>query len=708
MQQPPPPPQAAPSTVQVWVSTPRHSGLQAALSYNSTSALPAGQLVRVPLGNRSVLGIVVDGVGSESSQPEPTQLKAVSEVWAQLPPLNAAWRRLIQFAARYYQRSASEVALTALPPGLRDLSAIQLQRRLNKLSKRLDSGSSLEEGATNASTSNSAPTLTPLQADALRDIEAAQQPVLLFGATGSGKTEVYLQAVQRILAQDPQHQVLVMVPEINLTPQLVSRFEQRFGTDAVAVLHSGLTPAQRLQHWLRAHLGHARIVLGTRVAVFASLPGLRLVIVDEEHDPSYKSQDGSRFSARDLAVYRARATRPPCTVILGSATPSLETWHAAQTGRYTRVDMPERMGGAVWPQLRLVDMQRQPPKASLSPPLLAAMQTRIAAGEQCMLLLNRRGYAPVLSCGACGWKSQCPHCSAFRVFHKVDRSLRCHHCGATQAVPKACPDCGDRDIAPVGKGTEQLQEHLELALADVHRSNGEPLRIARIDADTAHNAEALNAQLQAVHTGEVDILVGTQMVAKGHDFRRIGLVAALNPDGALYASDFRAPERLFSLLMQAGGRAGRDAQQASAPELWVQTWSPQHPLFDALKQHDFQRFAAAELAQRAAAQLPPYTHQALLRAEARTQAQAQAFLHVVRDSMLHAAQELRVTCCPVVPMPMARVANIERAQMLLECEARAPLQRLLNASTDMLHTLKRSAHGRGIVRWAIDVDPLSI
>ena len=687
-------------TVSVWVSTPHHSGLQAALSYCSDSALEAGQLVRVPLGSRQVLGIVTDS--QADAPPSATlahALKPVAEVWTALPRLNAEWQGLIQFAARYYQRSASEVARAALPPALRELDAKQLERRLKKVQGR---------EAPEAAPPTPPPPLTRGQLDALAAIAQATQPVLLFGATGSGKTEVYLHAAQSCLAQNPQHQVLVMVPEINLTPQLIARFEQRFGSAAVAVLHSGLTPAQRLQHWLRAHLGLARIVLGTRVAVFASLPHLALVIVDEEHDPSYKSQDGSRFSARDLAVYRACSSPMPCPVILGSATPSLESWQAALTGRYTRVDMPERMGGAIWPKLVLVDMQRQPPKATLSPPLLAAMHARIAANEQCLLLLNRRGYAPVLSCGACGWKSQCPNCSAFRVFHKIDRSLRCHHCGASQAVPRSCPECGDRDLAPIGKGTEQLQEHLEQTLGEMRRPNGEPVRIGRIDADTASNAQALATQLEAVHSGALDILVGTQMVAKGHDFRRIGLVAALNPDGALYASDFRAPERLFALLMQAGGRAGRDAQKASAPELWVQTWSPQHPLFDALKTHDFARFAHSELAQRVAAQLPPFTHQALVRAEAKTQAQAQAFLQLARQNMWDAANALHVSCCPVIPMPLARLANIERAQMLLESDSRSKLQHLLSQATEMLHQLKRSAHGKGVVRWAIDVDPLAI
>jgi len=342
------------------------------------------------------------------------------------------------------------------------------------------------------------------------------------------------------------------------------------------------------------------------MAVLASLPHLRLIVVDEEHDPSYKSQDGARHSARDLAIYRARLlTRhgAHCQVVLGSATPSLESWHAATAGRYLRLDMASRVGGGALPALRLLDMAQQPKGAVLAPALLAAR-------EQALLLLNRRGYAPVLACHACGWKSQCPSCSAFRVFHKIDRTLRCHHCGLTERVPRACPECGNLDIAPVGKGTEQLEEQVTALLAGQQRPDGQPLRVARMDADSTRTKGSLEAQLKRMHSGEVDVLVGTQMVAKGHDFRRITLVAALNADAALFASDYRAPERMFSLLMQAGGRAGRDAALSSGAELWVQTWHPTHPLFTALKKHDFPAFAAQQLEEREAAQLPPFVYHA--------------------------------------------------------------------------------------------------
>ena len=494
----------------------------------------------------------------------------------------------------------------------------------------------------------------------------------------------------------------------------------------MVALHSGLTPAQRLGAWLAAHSGRARIVLGTRVAVLASLPGLKLIVVDEEHDPSYKQQEGARYSARDLALYRGKLSG--AKVILGSATPSLESWHASTPapdgpGRYQRLAMPRRVGTAEGadplaglPRVRRVDMSRQPRGTLIAPPLLAAIGERVARGEQTLLLLNRRGWAPVLHCADCGWKSECPHCSAYRVFHKIDRTLRCHHCGFTQRVPRACPDCGNLDIGTLGRGTEQLEERLGELLAEVRRPDGTPARIARIDADSTRGKGQLEASLAQVHAGAVDVLVGTQMIAKGHDFRRVTLVAAINPDAALFSSDFRAPERLFALLMQSAGRAGRDAAQSAASEMWVQTQHAQHPLFAALKAHDYPGFAAAQLAERAQAGLPPFTHLALLRADARSQDAAQGFLAAfaqMAQQRLAADPALAdalapISWYPAVPLPVQRVAGIERAQMLLESPARGALQRVLAAGQPLLHALRADPAHRAIVRWAIDVDPLAM
>jgi primosomal protein N' (replication factor Y) len=400
-------------------------------------------------------------------------------------------------------------------------------------------------------------------------------------------------------------------------------------------------------------------------------------------------------------VYRGRLEDVP--VLLGSATPSLETWHRAEQGAYRRLVLPERVGGGALPRVRVVDMNAQPrsakPEEAISAPLLDAIKLRLERGEQSLILLNRRGYAPVLHCGACGWKSACPHCSAWRVFHKADRSLRCHHCGFTERVPRACPECGNLDIHALGRGTERLEEHLSALLPGA--------RLMRIDADSTRLKGALEAQLGAVHAGEVDVLVGTQMVAKGHDFRRVTLVAAVNPDSALFASDFRAPERLFALLMQAGGRAGRDATQGSASEMWVQTWHPRHPLFAALVRHDFGAFAASQLREREGAGLPPYSSLALLRSEAKQASTATAFLQAATELAIALPEATGVTIYPPVPPPIARVAGVERMQMLVESASRTALQRLLAAWVPGLTPLgKQKAHR--VLRWAVDVDPLAI
>ena len=697
----------------VVVATPAHSGVGAHLTYRSELSLASGTLVRVPLGAREVLGVVWDCPAVPPEGLTEAKTKPVTGVLDGLPPLNDRWRQLVKFAAQYYQRSLGEVALAALPPQLRDLSNVQLARRLKR--RRAAGVDGPVPAADDVAAGHD---LSDEQSQALDALADAKAPVLLFGATGSGKTEVYLQATQRALQAHADAQVLVMVPEINLTPQLEARFRERFeplcGAGAVVCLHSGMTPAQRLSSWLSAHTGQARIVLGTRMAVLASLPGLRLIVVDEEHDPSYKSQEGARYSARDLAVYRgkvesdAMAAGERCQVVLGSATPSLESWHAADQGRYLRQAMPARIGGGALPRLRLVDMNHQPKGAVLAPPLIAAMTERIGRGEQCLVLLNRRGYAPVLACHDCGWKSACPHCSAYRVFHKLDRTLRCHHCGFTERVPRACPDCGNLDIAPVGRGTEQVEEQLAALLADARRPDGGPARVARMDADSTRLKGSLEVQLATMHSGEVDVLVGTQMIAKGHDFRRITLVASINADSGLFASDYRAPERLFALLMQAAGRAGRDAAQSAASEMWVQTWYPQHPLFASLKQHDFPAFALTQLAERLSAGMPPYGHQALLRADARTQQAAQAYLNAAAQAAVGLPHFDDVTLYPAVPLTIQRVANVERAQLLVEAASRGALQRFLSAWQPVLLESRSRPEARGLIRFAVDVDPLAI
>ena len=689
----------AASIVPVVVEAPRHAGLEAALSYISQRMLSPGTLVHVPLGRREVTGLVWPGEAGDAGVNE---LREITEVCDAMPPLPPRWCELVAFAASYYQRGIGEIALSVLPAELRRLGNDAIRNRLSRLEKRLKA-----EDAAVLATPRAAPALAPAQAEASERIATAMasaEPgtVLLHGTTGSGKTEVYLRAAAAALADG--RQALVLVPEINLTPQLIARFAGRFAGKRIVALHSGLTPAERLRHWLMAHIGRADIVLGTRLAVFASLPRLGLIVVDEEHDPSYKQQEGARYSARDLAVWRGRNER--VLVVLGSATPSLESWHRAETVHYLRVDLPGRIGGAAWPEVRLIDMARLPPirgaPVALAPALVAAIEARIARGEQSLVFLNRRGYAPVLHCAECGWKSACPHCSAWRVFHKQDRTLRCHHCGLAEAVPRACPDCGNPDIAPIGRGTERLEEQMTALLPGA--------RIARIDADSTRRKGALEAQLGAVHAGEVDVLVGTQMIAKGHDFRRIGLVAAVNPDTSLFSSDFRAPERLFALLMQAAGRAGRDAAQAGPSEMWVQTWHPAHPLYAALRQHDFAAFAATQLQERESAGLPPYSHLAVLRAEAKTVAAARGFLVAAAESAKTLSESELVMVYAPVPLGVARVADVERMQMLVESVSRQALQAMLRAWLPLLQALRqeRNAPEQRLLRWAVDVDPLTI
>jgi len=693
----------------VAVSAPAHSQVGGLLTYVTELPATVGQLVRVPFGNREVLGVVW-GVHSTAPQTLSTHtLRQVIAVLEAVAPLSAHWLQLVQFTAQYYQRSLGEVAMAALPPQLRDLTPVQLARRFKK---------QVTPPETLATALQSPWPLSEQQAEVLSQMAEASGPFLLHGATGSGKTEVYLQAVARCLAEDPNAQALMMVPEINLTPQLEARVKARFGDAGVVSMHSGMTGPQRLKSWLAAHQGSARIVLGTRMSIFASMPHLKWIVVDEEHDASYKQQEGARYSARDLAIYRARLEG--AKVILGSATPSLESWHhsrpSAEGGRYLRLPMPARIGAGQLPFVRRVDMNHQPRKTVLSAPLMAAIQERVAKGEQSMLLLNRRGYAPVLHCADCGWKSECSHCSAFRVFHKIDRTLRCHHCGFTERVPRACPACGNADIAPVGRGTEQLEEHLAELFVDVKRPNGDPVKVMRIDADSTKLKGSLEAQLAGVHSGEVDVLVGTQMIAKGHDFRRITLVAAINPDGALFSSDFRAPERLFALLMQAGGRAGRDAEQSASSEMWVQTFHPSHPLFEALKKHDYPAFAEQQLKERLEAGLPPSTFQALIRSDAREQSVAQAFLNHA-NAQLQSLEGLgtqdasalaEVSVYPAVPMSIQRVANVERAQMLIESASRKALHRVLELLQEQLHASRSEPQHKGLIRWLVDVDPLAI
>jgi primosomal protein N' (replication factor Y) len=646
----------------------------------------AGQLVLVPFGRREVVGLVIS-VHASSDVPL-DKLKQVIALRSQLAPLSADWLSLCIFAADYYQRPLGEVAIPGLPKNLRAAKTTSLDRALKKLQK-----SSTPHDAAPAAM----PQLNAAQQQAVTAISSAHgfAPTLLHGVTGSGKTEVYLHAAAHILTEQPYAQILILVPEINLTPQLEANVRARFPGVAVATLHSGLGEGERMTHWLAAHLGQARIVLGTRLAILASLPHLKLIIVDEEHDPSYKQQEGLRYSARDLAVWRAHQLDIP--IVLGSATPALESWQHAQSGRYRKLVLSERAAkDAVLPKVGLIDLERKAPREQvtegLSATLLQAMQARLERGEQSLLFLNRRGYAPVIACDACGWISGCRRCSAFLVLHKRDRRLRCHHCGCEQAIPRSCPDCGNVDLQPLGRGTQRVEETLRELFPQA--------RIMRIDADSTRLKGSAQAAFDTVHRGEVDILIGTQMVAKGHDFQNLTLVGVINPDTALFSHDYRASERLFAQLMQVAGRAGRSAQKSegNASEVLIQTRYPQHPLYAAVRAHDYDRFANDLLEERRQAGMPPFVYQALLRAEARELETAMGFL----QQAVQCAEHPGITINDPIPMTMTRVANMDRAQLLVECASRPGLQLFLKDWLNALRALKTRA------RWSLEVDPVDI
>ncbi|MCH8621572.1 primosomal protein N' [Undibacterium sp. TS12] len=642
----------------------------------------AGQLVALPFGRQEVVGLILE-VMAETDVP-PAKLRDVLAVRHELPALSSQWLELCRFAAEYYQRPLGEVALPALPKNLKAIKTISLQRAIKKLAK-LPVQDDVRPGPE--------PRLNPEQQAAVDAVVQARgfAPHLLFGVTGSGKTEVYLQSTARILAQLPDAQVLILVPEINLTPQLESHIRARFPGLMLSTLHSGMAEGERLLHWLAAHTGRARIVLGTRLAMLASLPNLKLLIIDEEHDPSYKQQEGLRYSARDLAVWRAHQLAIP--VLLGSATPSLESWQRAQTRRYNLLELRERaVQNAVLPIIKIINLEKEKPSEGLTQRLINAINLRLEKGEQSLLFLNRRGYAPVLACDACGWISDCSRCTAHLVLHKGDHRLRCHHCGLEQRIPRACPTCGNIDLQPLGRGTQRLEESLAAFFPAA--------RVFRIDADSTRLKGSAAAAFERVHAGEVDILIGTQMVAKGHDFKNLTLVAALNPDAALFSQDYRASERLFAQLMQVAGRAGRAAQAegGNASEVLVQTRYPDHPLYHALMAHNYPDFAKDLLAERQQAHMPPFMYQALLRAEARELETAIAFLKQAAVCTEH--QGIMIN--DPIPMTMTRVANVDRAQLLVESVSRPALQAFVKAWIADLRSMKSR------VRWSVEIDPVDI
>lgn len=514
------------------------------------------------------------------------------------------------------------------------------------------------------------------------------QTFLLYGVTGSGKTEVYLQAIEQVLAA--HRQALVLVPEIGLTPQTIERFQQRFKVTVVA-MHSGLTERERLNAWLMAKSGGAAIIIGTRSAIFTPLLKPGIIIVDEEHDLSFKQQDGFRYSARDLALVRAKREGIP--VVLGSATPSIESLYNAQQHRYQLLKLPERAGNAIAPRFNIIDIRNlQLSESILAPQLLTAMNHHLEAGGQTLLFLNRRGFAPVILCHSCGWIAHCQHCDAHLTLHQALQQWRCHHCGACQKPLARCPTCSGKELIPIGIGTERLEQLL--------LKNYSAKIIVRIDRDSTRHKGSLEEMFTHIHSGQSKILLGTQMLAKGHHFADVTLVGILNADSGLYSVDFRATERLAQLIMQVAGRAGR----ADKPgEVFIQTHHPQHPLLQELIQHGYLEFAKNALQDRLATQLPPYSYLALIKAEANNKEQPLEFLNLVAEAARQfCANEIQIL--GPIPAPMERKGGYFRAQLLLQATLRPSLQDLLHKLIPAIDALKLSRK----VRWAIDVDPLEL
>jgi len=696
-----------------------------------------GQRVLVSFGRRRQIGLVVARV-AESELPA-DKLKPIEHGYVDEPALDKSVFRLLKFCADYYHYPFGQALLAGLPSRLRqiepavsrkqfayqlspdaDIEAIPRRKIVqHKIFAALQLGEQSESALAQLSASwrkavqemqeagllqarevlaglktgagqLPSPELNEDQLQAVTAISnAAQQfkPWLLYGITGSGKTEVYIQLIERLLAGN-HGQALVLVPEINLTPQLEGRFRSRLPHLPLVSLHSNLGEGERLQNWQLAQSGEARIVIGTRLSVFTPLKDLKLVIVDEEHDASYKQQDSMRYHARDVALVRAQQEKVP--IVLGSATPALETWHNAQSGKYEMLVLTNRaVVQAQLPQIRCIDTTRNALQDGLSQILVDAMRERLARCEQSLLFINRRGYSPVLLCSACHWIAPCMRCSARLVVHLRQGRLRCHHCGHEQKIPPACPSCGNTDLHPTGHGTQRLEQTLAALMPEA--------RILRVDRDSTQRKHALNEMLDAVHAGEVDILLGTQMLAKGHDFPNLTLVGVIDTDSALFSPDFRAAERLFAQLMQVAGRAGRADK---AGEVLIQTAFPDHVLFNALRAHDYAAFADSLLQEREIMQFPPYSHVALLKAEANDYALVQRFLRFAADNARALTQ--KVTIYDPVRPQMERLKGMERGQLLMHAADRLSLQRLLHPLVEQLRDHPLNAR----IRWAVDVDPL--
>ena len=711
------------------VNVPLSDGL---LTYSHSEPLPQGARVLVPFRNKTVVGIVWET--DIAPDMDAARILGVQTTFLDEPPLPESWRDLLSFTSRYYHYPTGQAVFAALPQGLKETRAVEMPQpplfyalneagraqtppptRFNKKAALWDAlllggmtmaalkqvnaqaAKLIEDWAEQGwieTTEAAKPVLRSsefvLNADQQQASDEIQtafgsfQPFLLYGITGSGKTEVYFDAMAKVLAQG--RQVLFLLPEINLTPQLLKRVENRFADVPTAVLHSQMAAGRRTQDYLRAMLGQAKLVIGTRLAVFTPLPDVGLIVVDEEHDGSFKQDNELRYHARDLAVWRAKQSG--CPVVLGSATPSLESWHKAQSGAYRLLQLTERAHTAAQlPQVEILNVGRLKLDNGFSPQALQLLKQNFEAGGMSLVYLNRRGFAPALFCGDCGHTFGCPNCSAKMVLHQRTHQLRCHHCDHREPIPFKCPDCGNQDLTAVGHGTQRVEETLRAFLPKA--------AVVRVDRDsTAHKNDWADLY-RRIADNEIDILVGTQMLAKGHDFARLNLVIVLNADGSLYSADFRAPERLFAELMQVSGRAGR----ADKPgKVLIQTQLPEHPVFAAVKAQDYAVFAENELNERQMFAMPPFGFQTAIRADAPRVADAMEFLNAAKETIAPLLPA-SVSQFGAAPMLMVRLAERERAQIFLESTSRQDLHRAVSL---WVQVLQQNRDGK--IRWSVDVD----
>lgn len=707
-----------PTVVQVVVDKPLSQGFDYLWDLEKLGLPPEiGHIVEVPFGRSSLVGMVIKV--STHSDFEIDKLKTVTQV-APLVPIDPAALRLMNFASQYYIHALGETIIPTIPQMWKKAldwekipkKLVAAEEKKKKTISELNSEGLIGEDDLNEEQKSALAKLRNYSSKG-KEFKA----ILLQGQTGSGKTAVFLNWLSEVLKSSTS-QVLLLVPEINLTPQLERRVRAYFPEKKMVVLHSGITEKERGIAWYEAVTGKAQIVLGTRLAALAPLPNLSAIVVDEEHDPSYKQQDGIRYSARDLAIWRAHDVKIP--ILLSSATPSLETWLAAKAGRYEYIRLDQRAQGAHLPKVHLIntrdprnqyspgDSGKPKEKSPITKTLAYAISQNFRDKKQSLILINRRGYAPVLSCGACTWLSKCQQCSSYMVMHRAGALgkrpvLSCHHCGLVKAIPSHCPNCGNADLKTLGQGTQKIEDAIEGMWPDQ--------RVLRVDTDSSRSSKGAEELFQEIHEGKVDIVVGTQMIAKGHDYQNIGLVGVLDADGRLFSQDFRAAERLFAQLVQVAGRAGRSGKDGQAGgDIYIETQYPESAVFQYLLRHDVDGFLSHTAKEREEAGLPPFSYQALIHAESKSLDKALQFLsnlkgHLKSNGLIKTG--LRVY--DPVPKAVMRVAGTERAQLVIESDSRKQLQEVLEAiDTELRENSQGRISKETRVRWLIERDPINI